>query len=364
MSPNAPVPPPPPPPGGVPGTPAARRADTQVDSTTAWSAGAPPTFAPSAAPAQRSHEPAYTDGPATVVQAAVPAPSPASATAVPPQRVRYATDQAGFAAVPTQSAAYAPPPGYAPPPAYAPSPAQAPSLGGAAGTPAAAAPATQPAYHPPSSAAAPTSPARGASSGGGPVSPPPAGRAGGRGGSGRGSSGRLSPGWIAFIVVDVLLVIGAVVFAISLLGGGGGADDPADPGAAPSAGTTQGAEPTTQAPTETAAFASETRNIACEMTDVGVTCSIAELATQPAPVSGCEGTVGYRVVLDDAGVNQPCVPAAEQPQPAADGVEVLPYGQSKTVGGYTCDSENTGVTCRDEATGKGFTVAKAGIRSL
>ncbi|WP_454044302.1 hypothetical protein [Cellulosimicrobium sp. Marseille-Q8652] len=154
------------------------------------------------------------------------------------------------------------------------------------------------------------------------------------------------------------------MFAISLLGGGGGADDPADPGAAPSAGTTQDAEPTTQAPTVTETFASETRNIACEMTDVGVTCSIAELATQPAPVAGCDGSVGYRVVLDDAGVNQPCVPAAEQPQPAAADVEVLPYGESKTVGGFTCDSENTGVTCRDDATGKGFTVAKAGIRSL
>ncbi|OLT50788.1 hypothetical protein [Cellulosimicrobium sp. CUA-896] len=117
-------------------------------------------------------------------------------------------------------------------------------------------------------------------------------------------------------------------------------------------------------PTVTETFASETRNITCEMTDLGVTCSIAELATQPAPVAGCDGAVGYQVVLDADGVRQPCVPTGEQPQPAAADVPVLPYGESRTVGGFTCDSANTGMTCRDDATGQGFTVAKAGIRSI
>ncbi len=43
---------------------------------------------------------------------------------------------------------------------------------------------------------------------------------------------------------------------------------------------------------------------------------------------------------------------------------ILDYGTSKTVGPFTCDSAETGMTCRDDATGKGFTIARAGIRTL
>ncbi|MGO3485365.1 MAG: hypothetical protein ACTINV_14870 [Cellulosimicrobium funkei] len=112
-------------------------------------------------------------------------------------------------------------------------------------------------------------------------------------------------------------------------------------------------------------FASESRNITCEVTDVSATCVIAQLGTQPAPVDGCDGTVGYKVVLDaDGSVDQPCVPAAEQPQPAPGDTAILDYGTSKTVGPFTCDSAETGMTCRDDATGKGFTIARAGIRTL
>jgi hypothetical protein len=166
-------------------------------------------------------------------------------------------------------------------------------------------------------------------------------------------------------VVDVLLVVGAIVFAISLLGGGEDEPTPpaaSSPSATASAGTDESAAPE---PTVTETFASESRNITCEVTDVSATCVIAQLGTQPAPVSGCEGTVGYKVVLGaDGGVEQPCVPTAEQPQAAAGGVAVLPYGQSKTVGPFTCESAETGMTCRDDASGKGFTIARAGIRTL
>ena len=144
-------------------------------------------------------------------------------------------------------------------------------------------------------------------------------------------------------------------------------------------------------------FASESRNITCEVTDVSATCVIAQLGTQPAPVDGCDGTVGYlslrlvcrcrryrgwccrwapgRVSVGGAGGaplalaadgsgDQPCVPAAEQPQPAPGDTAILDYGTSKTVGPFTCDSAETGMTCRDDATGKGFTIARAGIRTL
>ncbi|MBN0042497.1 hypothetical protein JN535_20320 [Cellulosimicrobium cellulans] len=364
MSPNAPVPPPPPPPGGVPGG-VAGRDDAQPTQAFAGplpgaAAAVPPSFAPTSGPTAQAPRATPADGQPTVVassfqpatvqhvtpitqlptaaQPAVPAPSP-----VPPQRVRYATEQNGFGvAAPVGTAAARP--------AYASATPQQP----------------RPAYHPPASVAASAAASRASSGEGGSGSTPrpPAGRGGGNGAGGR-RSDRLSPGWIAFIVVDALLVIGAIVFAISLLGGGddGPAGEVTTP---PAASATESTEETPPAePTMSQTFASESRNITCEVTDVSATCVIAQLGTQPAPVAGCDGTVGYKVVLGaDGSVEQPCVPAAEQPQPAPGDTAILDYGTSKTVGPFTCDSAETGMTCRDDASGKGFTIARAGIRTL
>lgn len=395
MSPNAPVPPPPPPPGGVPGR-AVGRDDAQPTQAFAGpvpgaAAAVPPSFAPTSGPTAQAPRATPADGQPTVVassfqpttvqhvtpitelptaaQPAVPAP-------VPPQRVRYATEQNGFGvAAPVGTAAsrpvYAPADaartGYAPTSAYAAPGAPAYEPGVPAGYASAAPQQPQPAYHPPASAAAASAASSREAAGAGASGPtprPPAGRGGGNGGGGR-RSDRLSPGWIAFIVVDALLVIGAIVFAISLLGGGD--DDPAgETTTPPAASATESTQETPPAePTVSETFASESLNITCEVTDLSATCVIAQLGTQPAPVAGCDGTVGYKVVLGaDGSVEQPCVPAAEQPQPAPDGTAVLDYGTSKTVGPFTCDSAETGMTCRDDATGKGFTIARAGIRTL
>jgi hypothetical protein len=40
---------------------------------------------------------------------------------------------------------------------------------------------------------------------------------------------------------------------------------------------------------------------------------------------------------------------------------VLDYGETVTVGQLACTSSETGVRCLDEDTGKGFTIARAGI---
>ncbi|MFC8921399.1 hypothetical protein [Cellulosimicrobium sp. NPDC057127] len=353
MSPNAPVPPPPPPGGGP--VPAGAPDGGAPGSAPGWAPPAPPAFAPSGRPAAQQRPSAAStpaDGQPTVVQPAVPdgatvvqrvtptaglptaaqpvvqpAAQPAVPAPTPPQRVRYATEQ------PRQAAPYT----------AAPAPAR-------------------PAYHPPAGMSA-GMPAAGGAAGGPTGAAPRAAGPAGSGGDRRSSGRRLGPGWIAFIALDVVLVVAAVVVGFSLLGGG---EPQGSPGAtaSPSAGATQDAPAEEPVPTVTETFASETRNITCEMTDLGVTCSIAELATQPAPVAGCDGAVGYQVVLDADGVRQPCVAAGDLPGPAPDDVAVLPYGESRTVGGFTCDSANTGMTCRDDATGKGFAVAKAGIRSL
>ena len=397
MSPNAPVPPPPPPPGGVPGGTAGR---DDAQATTAFSPpvhAVPPSFSPTSGPTAQAPRATPADGQPTVVassfqpttvqqvtpitqlptaaQPAVPAPAP-------PQRVRYATEQNGFgvaapvgtaASRPSYPAADAAPTGYGATSAYpAATAAYDPAPHGGYGSvpqqhqqhqqP-------QPAYHPPASVAPAGAAARtSAGPAGGSTPPPASGRGEARGGSGGPGrrSDRLSAGWIAFIVVDALLVLGAIVFAISLVGGGD--DDPAGgattppPAASPTQDAEEAAPPE---PTVSETFASESRNITCEVTDVSATCVIAQLGTQPAPVDGCDGTVGYKVVLGaDGSVEQPCVPAAEQPQPAPGDTAILDYGTSKTVGPFTCDSAETGMTCRETATGKGFTIARAGIRTL
>lgn len=175
---------------------------------------------------------------------------------------------------------------------------------------------------------------------------------------------RLSPGWIAFIALDVVLVVALVVFAVNMLGGRGNADQ-ADDG--PTAASTQDVTPTdeaTPAPPEVLAeFASPSGNIVCAITSADVTCSIAQLNQQPAPVEGCEGTVGYRVTLsaETGEVSLPCVPADAQPKPAEPSTQKLEYTQSVTQGQFTCTSADTGMSCKDDTTGKGFSIAKAGI---
>jgi hypothetical protein len=170
--------------------------------------------------------------------------------------------------------------------------------------------------------------------------------------------GRLSAGWIAFILLDVVLIAAAVVFAVNLFSGPAprtAADDEA--AAAPSAGASA-------APAAVLAeFAAPSGNISCTITEDAVTCGIATLNQQPAPVEGCEGTTGYvvRVQASDGKVSLPCVAAPDQPQPAPGGLDRLAYGESITRGQFTCTSEKTGMQCKDDESGRGFTVAKAGI---
>ncbi len=80
-------------------------------------------------------------------------------------------------------------------------------------------------------------------------------------------------------------------------------------------------------------------------------------------MEGCEGTTGYvvRVQAADGKVSLPCVAAQDQPQPAPENLDRLAYGESITRGQFTCTSEKTGMQCKDDESGRGFTVAKAGV---
>ncbi|MGP7960658.1 hypothetical protein ACTVCO_07585 [Sanguibacter sp. A247] len=182
----------------------------------------------------------------------------------------------------------------------------------------------------------------------------------------------LGPGLIAFIIIDVVLVLGVVIAAIIVLGGGGG---PERPGASPAAGPSGASATSSQpgAPATTAArpagtdqrFAAPSGNIMCDITAEGARCGIASLAQKPAPVDGCDGTVGFVYTVDVTGkVDVPCVPKKDKPKKAGSNVNVLGYGQSSTAYGFTCTSEESGMTCVDDATGRGFALARAGGRSV
>ncbi|MEN5073052.1 hypothetical protein ABE437_04475 [Isoptericola cucumis] len=174
---------------------------------------------------------------------------------------------------------------------------------------------------------------------------------------------RLSAGWIAFIAVDVVLLVMAVAFAVQIFT----SSSPQAPAesAPPEAAASPTEEATEEPPPEReelARFASPSANITCTMYADGVSCGIAELDQQPAPVEGCAGTTGYVVTVDGEGqVALPCVPADEQPTAAGGDLDVVEYGETVTEGDFTCTSEQTGMSCTHDPTGKGFSLARAGI---
>jgi len=178
----------------------------------------------------------------------------------------------------------------------------------------------------------------------------------------------LSRGVKIFLAVDVVLVLGLVVAAIVVLGGGSdGGGTTADPSApatqAASGASTDGA--TSGATSDVAtSFASPTGNIACTMSPDGVTCTIANKQFSVPASEGCTGTTGHTVMLNESdGVTTPCV-EGPAPAPASADTPVLEYGQTQTVGPYTCTSGSNGMSCVVDETGAGFRVATAALTTL
>lgn len=174
---------------------------------------------------------------------------------------------------------------------------------------------------------------------------------------------KLSPGWIAFIALDVLLVVAAIVFAVSLFGSPD--TSPTDDGT-PAA--QQSAEPSADAGLETdggagvETFAAPSLNITCTISADAATCGIAELNQKPGPDDSCGGASGYVAKVDPTGnVTQPCVSKKDQPKKAPRDTAILDYGQTTSVHGFTCASAKTGMTCVSDSTGTGFSIARAGI---
>jgi len=143
---------------------------------------------------------------------------------------------------------------------------------------------------------------------------------------------------VALAAVDAVLLVMLVVLAVSL---------PVFR-AAP-------VEATSPSPTSTGVMADQptdfrmpSGNIACRLTEAGVTCMIDSFSYAAPPAAGCTGKVGEVVVLDADGARAPCPSEVSNPMIATD-ANVLEYGRWVRAGDYRCQSSQAGVLCTRES---------------
>lgn len=107
--------------------------------------------------------------------------------------------------------------------------------------------------------------------------------------------------------------------------------------------------------TELIGFTSPTGNVGCMLDPTFVRCDIAERDWEPPPrPADCEFDYGQGIGMS-AGAPPEFVCAGDT---ALGGGEALAYGASVSAGSLSCDSAESGITCRDADTGRGFTVAR------
>ncbi len=104
-----------------------------------------------------------------------------------------------------------------------------------------------------------------------------------------------------------------------------------------------------------ATFQTPSTNIVCHLTTSSVRCDIARKSWQPPPKpADCKLAWGNGLFLDErAGLT--C--AGDTLLGAA--TETLAYGQGRQAGDIRCESAATGLTCRSDESGHGFTLAAA-----
>ena len=143
-----------------------------------------------------------------------------------------------------------------------------------------------------------------------------------------------------------------VVFFLSVAACGGEDGEQAEATASTSTTIAAGGE----AP---AYFSSPTGNIVCEVDpDDGVRCDIGERDwTQPDPPGDCppDWVIGLWV-YGEHGAGFACYEDAVARGQVS---EELPYGSSVERGTFTCQSEESGVTCLNSETGAGFMLSRS-----
>ena len=115
-------------------------------------------------------------------------------------------------------------------------------------------------------------------------------------------------------------------------------------------------------------FQSPSGNISCQLgtfLDAGISrataaCQVGQhnFSTPPRPAD-CMGGWGDSVGLTQGG--QPSLQCHSDTL-LGSSQPVLDYGQTRSVGPITCDSEETGITCTDSSTGHGFSLSRDGYK--
>ena len=104
-------------------------------------------------------------------------------------------------------------------------------------------------------------------------------------------------------------------------------------------------------------FTSPTGNIGCYIDRRSVRCDIGDPDWSPPPApKSCQLDYGQGIELR-AGGSAAFVCAGDT---ALGGGDTLAYGTSIAAGLLRCESEESGMTCRDTETGRGFTLSKQG----
>jgi len=108
---------------------------------------------------------------------------------------------------------------------------------------------------------------------------------------------------------------------------------------------------------DTYAFQSPSGNIGCKMGAGGAMCEIKDYTWFiPRPADYTMGGKGNRFILDRG--RAPIGGDWHSDHEFPDGAPTLDYGQTRTVGAITCDSEPSGMTCTDSSTGHFFRVSR------
>ena len=107
---------------------------------------------------------------------------------------------------------------------------------------------------------------------------------------------------------------------------------------------------------EFTAFRSPSGNVGCYLDVDYVRCDIAEKNWSPPPrPADCEFDYGQGITMVPGGSAE--FVCAGDTALVPDG-NPLPYGESIAAGPLRCDSAESGITCRDTETGKGFSISR------
>ncbi len=119
--------------------------------------------------------------------------------------------------------------------------------------------------------------------------------------------------------------------------------------------TEDGSTQADQMVTELTGFTSPTGNIGCYIDQGSVRCDIGDRDWEPpAAPSSCKLDYGQGIELRAGGAAD-FVCAGDT---ALGGGDALDYGTSIGAGLLVCESEESGMSCRDTETGRGFTLSK------